>query len=219
MPRVHTRTKAARGKPYTCSTCGKEIQPGEEFYYWDFRYGGTRRSHTSHGYPRRSQLTQSRMGEVYDAVESVEALIASDGWVYEDVESAIEELKGVVDEVKTSYEEAAEHFGGQGSNQERAEELEPFADALDQIDLEPFQEDEVDEEREERKCITCAGAGKLDAEIDNDGNVIRTETCVDCGGHGHRVNEVRSSEAVEEKRQEWLDEIKGRVEEALSEAP
>lgn len=202
MPRVHERKKAARGKPYSCSTCGKEIEAGQSFLYWSFRYGGTRRIHKDHGYPRRSQLTQSAMGEVYSAVEGLEDTLAGD-WAFEDLESGVEEVKEIADQVRSQYEEAAEHFGGQGENQERAEMLEQFIDALDQVDLDDFDEGEaIEETRSDKPCPDCKGEG-------------HAVVCETCGGTGRQAD----PEQLEEKRQEWRDEISGKVEEALSEAP
>lgn len=238
MPRVQSRTKSTRGAPYVCSTCGEPIKPGQEFYYWSFRYGGTRRIHVTHGRPRRSQLTQSAMGEVYAAVESLEDLMNGD-WEFADVEGAVEDLKSTVEEVKTQYEEAAEHFGNAGTNQERAEELEPFMDALEQIDLDDFEEEDPDDEdevkRDTKPCVTCNGNGYLYeppppptvAHVDA-GPVSRLAEktpCVDCDATGHRALpedeevEQEKEQTLAERRQEWRDEIESSVNDVLSEAP
>lgn len=139
MPRVYRYKTQARRKHadkgfYRCSKCGADIEPGQDRYEWSFRYGGTYRRHVSCGMPRQSELTQSKMSGVYAATEGVEDLFGH--WTDPEeltgaLESAADEIQYVVDE----YREAAEHFGGQGENAERADELERYADDLRNVDL------------------------------------------------------------------------------------
>lgn len=209
MPRVKERVKSKRGKPYVCSRCGKPIEPGERFYYWDFRYGGTRRQHAHHGRPRRSQLTMSKMGDVYAAVEDVEDLISSEGWEGSDVESAMQELSEIAQQTKEEYETAAEPFGGAGPNMEHAEELESFVDSLEQFQM----PDALEAEREDDPCPTCKGTGKVEYQPRPDVAAV-VQSCADCDGEGHREVEIPA-----EQMEDWREEVKGAVEDALSEAP
>lgn len=140
MPRVHTKVKSARGRDYTCNRCGRVIKPGQVYRQWSFRYGGDRNIHgeevrevgedgtarvvCSGLPPRPSELTQSRMGEVYAAVEAYDDA----GDDVEDKAAALEQLAEVAQEVAEAYREAAEAFGGAGENAERADELEPWAE-------------------------------------------------------------------------------------------
>lgn len=137
MARARLKTKNRGGKTgeYRCSGCSEPIVPGERYWEWSFRYGGTYRQHATHGMPRPSQLTQSNMSEVYAGIESVEDLIARDDWSTEDAVSAVEELRSTVEEVAQGYRDAAEPFGDAGPHAERADELDSYADQLDGIDL------------------------------------------------------------------------------------
>lgn len=131
MPRVRLIAKARESKKARrCTKCGNEIEVGQSFYVWTFRYGGDRFNHQSCGYPRPSQLTQSMMGEVYAAQEAIDDL-GSDA-SYEDKASAMEELVSVVQDVASRYEEAASQFGNSGENQERYEALEGWVGELEE---------------------------------------------------------------------------------------
>src|SRR4051812_45919680 len=99
MPRVNTQTKSARGATRHCARCGAEIKPGERYYSWSFRYGGTRYNCGRHS-PRPSELTQSLMSDVYAAQER-----ASDSLL--DAET-IEDIKSFVEEVADAAREVAE---------------------------------------------------------------------------------------------------------------
>lgn len=132
MPKVHTyKTQARRGgkPPFKCVVCGQDIDPGEERYEWEFRSGGPRRQHTSHGYPKRSQLTQSKMAEIYSTIEAIEE---HGGWgdTKEYVEANLQSVEEAAQEVHLEYEEASENFGGGGPSREKADELESFISEL-----------------------------------------------------------------------------------------
>lgn len=139
MPRVHTRTKSRRGAERRCGRCGEPILPGETYFTWSFRYGGQRFNCHRHR-PRQSELTQSLMGDVYAAIESAEDQLPGCE-VISDIAALVEEVAGAAREVADQYEQAAEPFGGQGENQDRADELGGWAD-----DLESFQPDEPSED-------------------------------------------------------------------------
>ena len=148
MPRVYTyKTQARRGDkaPHTCVKCHKPIEPGQDRYEWSFRYGGTRRQHVSCGYPRRSQLTQSKMGAVYDVIDG------DWGTTQEDVKTNLEMAAETVREVASEYDEAAQSFGGQGENAERASELDSYAGTLDDASREV--EDAEKEEGEDDEAF------------------------------------------------------------------
>jgi hypothetical protein len=90
MPRVATKKKNKAGKPYDCCKCSDKIKAGESYYEWSFRYGGTYRQHTSHGSPKASQLTQSKLSGAYAAIEAAEDAVATAETV-EDLAAALEE--------------------------------------------------------------------------------------------------------------------------------
>lgn len=145
MPRVFSKTKNRAGKQYTCHKCGRIIRPGEKYFSYSFRYGGTYR-HCSNHYPKRSDLTQSLMGEVYVAIEDAEDRVKAEiaypadlnlyDFDPDDIENTATEIVSSVEDSVTDvidrYREADEAFGGYGStpNAERADELESFQSEL-----------------------------------------------------------------------------------------
>lgn len=151
MPRVFSKTKSTRGKQYTCVKCAKPIVAGERYHEWSFRFGGDRRQHAACGYPKQSQLTQSKMSSVYAAIESAEESINSATTV-EDVKSALDTCAEEVRQVADEYREAAEAMGaaGEGSiSEERADALNDFADELENVDLpEELTDEDADEHGE-----------------------------------------------------------------------
>lgn len=134
MPRVVTKTKSTAGRAYSCGRCGRKIEPGERYYSYAFRYGGKYFRCIDH-YPRPSELTQSKMSEVYAAQE-----VASDELPNADsveaINTIVENVAEIARTVAEEYEEAAEPFGGAGENAERSEELGIWADELESFDAE-----------------------------------------------------------------------------------
>jgi hypothetical protein len=155
VARVITRTKTRGGKKdYTCGACGKKIAPGEIYHKWSFRYGGTHYRCKDH-YPRRGELTQSKMGTIYDAIDDAQKEIGELTSAVE-IEDAVHAVAQDVQEAVDEYREAAEHFGGQGESAERADELEGWQSDLDSWrtsvaydDEETMSEDTLEEIRQE----------------------------------------------------------------------
>jgi hypothetical protein len=129
MPKVIERTKSRQGAERWCEQCARVIEPGQPYLQWSFRYGGTHYRCTDHP-PRPSDLTQSKLAEVYAAIESAEdGLPAAED--AEAVGDLVAEVKDAVYQVAEEYREAAEPFGGEGENAERADELEGWAQELE----------------------------------------------------------------------------------------
>jgi len=148
VPRVHTQTARKSKYERTCSMCRGAIYPGQSYHSWSFRYGGTYYQHAACGYPRRSQLTQSAMGEVYAAIEAAEETIANwNGDGLGDLTSAVEEVAAATESVIDQYREADEAFGGYGATEsaERAEQLEGWKDELDGFYPDDFSGEEPEE--------------------------------------------------------------------------
>lgn len=147
MPKVYT-TKKSR-KEFTCTGCGQTIPVGSMYYDWTFRDGTTKRQGaTCCGYPRRSQLTQSKMSQVYAAIESFETFIGeADMETVElsDIESAAESLTDDIRAVAEEYQEAAEAMGAAGAaSEEKAEALEEAASEIESILQSYSPQDDVD---------------------------------------------------------------------------
>jgi len=136
MPKVYTyktqeRRKHADKGHHRCNKCGQDILPGQDRYEWSFRFGGTYRRHVTCGFPRPSELTQSKMAQVYAATEAVEDLVHAEGdLALDDLVQALETAAEEIEQVVSEYNEAAENFGGQGENADRAMELDSYADTI-----------------------------------------------------------------------------------------
>lgn len=177
MPRVITRNKTARGKAVSCSKCSKPIEAGQRYHKWTFRYGGSRYQHSECGYPRQSQLTQSRMGDVYAALESVEDMVASepDTWTVDDIVQGLNEAAETAREIgEEARSTADEHFGGGGPHAERADEMEQIADDIESAASDVEQVEQPDEGSEDSGALH-----DVNVDIEQDG---RTRArCTVCG--------------------------------------
>jgi hypothetical protein len=148
MPRVYTKTKNRAGKERACGRCSHVIAPGERYFQFSFRYGGTHYRCSEH-YPRGSELTQSKLSAVYAAVEDAEDQLENFD-LASDIEALVQGVADTVDEVAEEYREAAEPFQGQGENAERADELESWSYELQSFsvseeydELAPFDEEQA----------------------------------------------------------------------------
>lgn len=165
MPKVITRTCSGRGEPSGCVKCGAVIKKGEEYYEWSFFRQKPRRQHTSHGPLRRSQLTNSKMSEVYGAVELAEDNIGT-AKCPEDIASELESVAQTARDIGSEYADAVEAMGGAGEgsdNAERAEQLEGFADDLDNKaqdirDSEPPEDEDEETNKAEAPAPTSEGS-------------------------------------------------------------
>jgi hypothetical protein len=163
MPRVYTKTKSTRGKTYSCAKCPEPIKAGQEYHEWKFRYAGTRRQHASHGRPSRGQLTQSKLGQLYDAQDDAETAIHDAGSA-EDIAEAVRGVGETAKEVADEYREAVQAMNMEGAgteNEERADTLDEYSEKLegeaDDISSEQWEADPPDE-------------GEDEEPVDSDGN-------------------------------------------------
>ncbi len=157
MPRVSTKTKSKGGKTgtYQCDGCSDPIVPGQKYFEWSFRYGGTHRQHVTHGAVKQSQLTQSKMSGVYAAVEAAESALASAESI-DDIKAALDECKDEVTTVRDEYQEAIDAMispdGAVAQEcQEKIEALESFAEELESTsdNIDEYDDEEEPAEPEE----------------------------------------------------------------------
>lgn len=163
MPRVNSAMKNRAGKKIKCGRCGKEIKPGDKYFYFTFRYGGKHIRCAEH-YPRPSELTQSKMSGVYAAVEGVEDTIAevrAGKSNIEDLAGALESAADDVDSVKDEYQEGLDNMpdglrDAAYETEDKINELESFAETLRGA-AEEVREAETDNEDEQEDAIenTC----------------------------------------------------------------
>jgi ABC-type transporter Mla subunit MlaD len=164
MPRVYSPKKNRSGKSLACGRCSRTIEPGETYYWWKFRYGGKQVRCGDH-YPRPSELTQSKLSQVYAAVEGAEDALG-DAKTVDEVTGALETAAGEVRDVADEYREAAEAMGDAGSeHEERADAVEEFADALEQFDPDLDDEPEEDESEEEAQARVLEEAREQASEV------------------------------------------------------
>jgi len=218
MPRVHHVKRAAKDYPHA------GIEKGQEYWYWTFRYGGKVRSAT---YPRPSQLTQSKWSQVLAAQEALQ-----DAEDLETFQAAITDAVSNIEEVGGEYEEAAEHFGGEGENRERADRCEELVSELQDIECRCDEEltcpncDTGTIECEacgadgRKECKACFGEGVVgdnEDECDECGGDGRVECpkcdgsgaveCGTCDGNGTVSPDSADEETVEERLTELRDEV------------
>jgi hypothetical protein len=87
------------------------------------------------------------MGAVYDVIDG------DWGTTQEDVKTNLEMAAETVREVASEYYEAAQSFGGQGENAERASELDSYAGTLDDVSRE-VEDAEKEEGEDDEAFIT-----------------------------------------------------------------
>lgn len=164
MPRINT-VKKARKAQGSCCKCGKAIEKGDAYRWIKARYG-PKRSCCSSCQFRGSDLTSSdKLAQAYGAQEDAQDAIEDwDGQDASELRSALETAAEAIREVAGEYQESAdaimEHFpnGSPTSEEceEKAGELESWADEIEGVDVEDFDpeaegEDETDDERAERR--------------------------------------------------------------------
>jgi chromosome segregation ATPase len=154
MPRVHFVKKARKDYPQA------GIMKGDSYYWWEFRYGGTRMSKTP---PKPSQLTQSDfLQRIYGINERIEALETDIDNIESERDEIVSELEEIRDECEEKRSNMPDHLQDVGSGeilQNRYDAVDDMINELQNIDLdfeelpdEPNREDfESEEEYEEAK--------------------------------------------------------------------
>jgi hypothetical protein len=142
MPRVHTRTRTQKGKyTYVCRACGKEVTPGQRFYTWKKRVGGSQYRHVACGYPRPSQLSGRKTAVIEDAIQDAENTIS--GWShdidvenespsfdYQDVKDALDTVADEAESVAGEYESSADNMPENLQSGYQAEAMRDVAERL-----------------------------------------------------------------------------------------
>lgn len=172
MPRVHSMTSQGRAKggSMKCVGCAHPIVKGETYFQWSIkaqRGGTTYRQHTSHGHPKQSQLTNSKLSGAYAAIESAEASIAAASGK-DDLVEALESCASEIEQVRDEYQESLDNMpdglqqGTTGQEiQEKIDALESFADSLNSAagDLD---DDEYEEALKEAGLVADKESGEYD---------------------------------------------------------
>lgn len=234
MPRVHTTTKSTRGRTYACIKCGKDITPGQTFYWWEKRFGGTYRQHTACGYPRPSQLSNRKTAQIEDVLQDLDLTSISyqlpDGFepqeegnaididqVVEQITEALSDVASTARDVGQEYEASADNMPEslqQGYQAEAmrdvAQRLEEWADQLeDPCSSGSTAVDLPDPGDHTEDCPTCKGSGRLEWKGGR-----QCHTCQGTGSVPSRDGYRQAAqEAIDEAVQALVDEAQGLVDE------
>lgn len=133
MPRVATKTKSKAGKPYDCSRCAEPIKAGDKYYEWSFYRSSPTRQHESHGYPKPSQLTQSKLSGAYAAIEDAEETISTADNAA-DMAQALTTAAEEVCTVKDEYQESLDNMGDNLAQGSTGQEIQEKIDALEEFE-------------------------------------------------------------------------------------
>jgi hypothetical protein len=115
VPRVFRKTKNRGGhhvyqceaQPCLAEGLGgtRDIIAGQDYLTWKFNRGGRHFRHAACGHPRRSELTNSKMGAVYDAVDDFDPTTCE---TLEDLQAALQDVATAANDVAAEYGEAAD---------------------------------------------------------------------------------------------------------------
>lgn len=152
MPRVFRKMKNRGGhKVYQCSApkCkmkSRDVLPGQEYLTWKFNRGSRYFRHVECGMPRRSELSQSKMGPVWDAADDFDIGTCT---TPEDISAALSVVAEAARQVAQEYGEAAENIimafpSGNATSEAcgaTGDELDSWADALEAWEADPAEYD------------------------------------------------------------------------------
>lgn len=133
--RIFSAKKNRAGNSIHCKNCGVKINTGEKYYFYFKRYSkrsrGAKVVHCASHYPRPSDLTSSKMGEVYDAQQDASRALSG----CEDAESMsaiLADIISVAESVKEQYEESLENMPEQlRESSDSGQQIQEKIDALD----------------------------------------------------------------------------------------
>lgn len=207
MPRINHVQKSQKER--TCGACRKPIAVGEA-YKWAQRYKSPKMYRHEHCAFRPSDLTTSKMGEVWDAQEDARENVAS-AETPDELRDALEQLAEVVREIGEQYQESCdnirEHFEDSPTAEECEEKAQGLEDWAGELEGESFDEFEPTEfEREEFSNDDGLEGEALEAaKAEHEAEQDRLEA---------------EHEAEQETEAEnYLDELRGRAEELVDQCP
>lgn len=148
--RVHYVKSARKAKKARTCRCGHTVQPGEPYKWAEPRYGGMKYWCKNHS-PKRSELTSSKLGSVYDAQDDFDV---SDATSAEDIQDALRTVAETATEVADEYQESIDAMPEGLQEGHVAEEMREKIDALQEYsnNLDSWtgdDEGDLEEQREE----------------------------------------------------------------------
>lgn len=196
---------------WECGKCRARIPVGEGYFWWKPRYGSRKvRCEKPECRFTQADTTTSKMAEVYSAIDDATSQINDwDGESSDDLQSVMEECASAVRAVADEYESAAEAMNGAGeSHQEKADELNSFADELENIDF------------PDKPEVNCCEHGDHKAP---DGERFCSDSCKKCEGtdapEGQEcANLCKPDEFDEDSEPEGLDDWQNECRTACTDA-
>ena len=220
MPRVHTRTKSTRGRPtFPCRACSEPIKPGEKFYTWKKRYGGTSYMHTSHGFPKPSMLSNRKTAVIEDMTQDFPSSVESTDEISEALQAIAETARDVGQEYEDSADNMPESLqqGYQAeAMREVAQELETWADDLESWEPENDSPDEDDYQETDQEAYQAA-IQDWQAQEPETGTEAHDEWEQD--EPEENDYQVVDTEAHEDAVATWLDDELSNAQDKLGEMP
>lgn len=214
--RVHTRTKQARGASRRCGRagCGREILPGEKYHQFTFFRGAAQFRCADH-YPKQSEMTQSRMADVYAAIEDAEEEVDALTTV-EEAEELVGRVAEAVEEVAQEYRDADDAFGGQSATEagQRADELESWAQDLQGFATDATEPAGMEGEDEMRDRVI----EKMREDGFSEDDPAEWESVLDARMQ-EAQDEAEDDPDLSAEREEFLEQLRSDVREALGGCP
>ena len=203
-----------------CGKCRAELPKGSAYLWAKGRYTSRKVRCTSPNCRfRPSDLTESKMSDVYAAQESLEDFLgqwsAADG--LEPVQSACSEAAEAIRGVSEEYATAAEAMSGAGEEmQSKADELESWACEIEDAGNQP---DEFEATYPEAiECPECLGKPAEGGETVEDSAEHQGEGEYCCKVCNH-VFEEEDTNADGQTLGEWADEVRSGIEDVLGNCP
>jgi uncharacterized phage infection (PIP) family protein YhgE len=170
MARVTTHT-AAKDYP------AQGIKKGETYYQWTPYRRGVQRSKTK---PTPSQVSSAKTAVILDAIEGSRKII-DEADEPDEIQSAVEEVGNVANDVLAEYDEALEAWpNGNSQIEEKRDTVQSFIDECESFSadttayneaVEAVQEAEkkiaAQEESKEKDAVTEADRSALDTELED----------------------------------------------------
>lgn len=205
----------SRKSPGNCGSCRKEIPAGAPYKWAQGRYTD-KKIRCGECQFRPSDLTGSdKLSRVYAAQETLQDFLAS--WSNDDgldgLQDACSTAAEEIREVAQEYSDAAEAMGGAGEEmQEKADNLEGWAEEIEDAGNQG-EEFEVSFEDSE-DCPVCGMTADLERGHAEEGHYLCSNAAC---GHDFKLEEQKNGNS--QTREEWADEIRSQIEDALGNCP
>lgn len=207
-------------RPRKCVSCGSAILEGEPYKHAQPR-NRPQLLWCKNCSPRRSQLSSSKMGPLWDALDT----FTTDGGDLEEVKGKVAEVVSAAEGVRDDYQEGYDNMPDGLQQASTGEEISMKIEAIDQLINDLQEEPEVEDEEEVRASLERDILIEMAEEEGHDTNVFSDEAIEDPMQRQEILNvldldfstyENRVNERVEEHMKEGTDGYVEKVQEALS---